>query len=209
MSSSNNLINKYGGRNKGRSIRITSDNTIAHSTKIPTCEVIKKDNAINTQIICEEVKKKYNNSLEEYWKKRTDQPYKNILYDRDYSKPITKEEDLIISKTNNIQKINDEQINEYRLNIKKHNDELKNIYSLNKEQEHFKQFEYNLKHKYRIMDPVTNDQTSIKNERILYYKKEQEKLDQIKDDKEKLFNGLLQNGIFNEDELKEFGGINL
>jgi len=76
-------------------------------------------------------------------------------------------------------------------------------------QEHFKQFEFNLKHKRRITGPVTDDQNSLKKNRILFYQKEQEKLDQSKIEGEKLLSGLLQEGIFNEDELKLFGGIDV
>lgn len=215
MSSGNVLINKYSHSRTGRSYIVNNNNNnddskkTSHTVQIPTTQQIKKDSSsskgvTDMQVICEEVGKRYESSLKEYWKKRTNQPYKNILYDQEY-KPVTKEEDLIISNTKNIQKISDHQIQEYKDSVEKHNNELNNIYAPNKEQEHWKQFQYNLKHKYRITGPVSADQTTLKNNRIMYYKKEQEKLDQMKEDKEKLFSNLLQNGIFNADEFKECG----
>lgn len=210
MSSGNVLISKYGHSKTGRNyvVNNSESNKTNHVAQIPTTHQIKKDNTSDMRVVCEEIGKRYENSLKEYWKKRTNQPYKNILYDQEY-KPVTKEEDLIISNTKNIQKISDNQIQEYKANVEKQNNELNNIYAPNKEQEHWKQFQYNLKHKYRVTGPVSDDQITLKNNRIMYYKKEQEKLDQMKEDKEKLFNNLLQNGIFNADELKEFGGISV
>jgi len=227
---SNKLINKYSNstgsshrvNNISRSVStisrnggahhtnyITSDKDNSHTTKIPTVQIVKKtDDKINMKVLCEEVNDRYFNSLEEYWKKRTNQPYKNILYDHEY-KPIVNEKDLIISNTKNIKKIGTDQVKEYTENIEKHNNELKNIYSKDKKQEHFKQFEFNLKHKRRITGPVTDDQNSLKKNRILFYQKEQEKLDQSKVEGEKILSGLLKEGIFNADELKAFGGIDV
>lgn len=217
MASGNNLINKYGVR---RTNRISSSSHYSSSTanlkaehcsKIPVNQSSSstKKESVNMETICQEVDKRYKDSLEEYWNKRTNQPYKNILYDQEYNKQITKGEDLLISKTNNIQKINLNQIQEYQENVKRHNEELNNIYSLNKEQEHFKQFQYNLKHKYRITGPVTDDHAALQNNRIMYYKKEQEKLDQNRQENESLMSNVIKGGIFNADELKEFGGVSV
>jgi len=143
LTSGNKLINKYSSIN-GSSHRINKSNTHHpnyimnddksnnHTTKIPTVQTIKKNEGkVNMKVLCEEVNDRYFNSLEEYWKKRTNQPYKNILYDHEY-KPITKEEDLIISNTKNIQKIGTDQVKEYAESVEKHNNELKNIYSNDK-----------------------------------------------------------------------------
>lgn len=199
---------RSGSRNKTNDSSAKCTLTAEQCTKIPTNQVIKKDN-LNIETIYQEVDKRYNNNklVEDYWKKRTNQPYKNILYDQEYNKQITKEEDLVISNIKNIQKINPDQIANYENTVKRHNDELNNIYSTNNEKEHFKQFQYNLKHKYRITGPVADDQMSLKRNRIMFYQKEQEKLDQNRQEREKLIDNVVQGGIFNADELKNFGGV--
>jgi len=228
MSSGNKLISKYGVSRLSRRAANSNVNdgskskfenntsnptekcilTAEQCSKIPTNQIIKKDN-LNIETIYQEVDKRYNNKklIEDYWNKRTNQPYKNILYDQEYNKQITKGEDLVISNTKNIQKINIEQIADYENTVKRHNDELNNLYSSTNEKEHFKQFQYNLKHKYRITGPVADDQMELKRNRIMFYKKEQEKLDQNRQDRENLINNVVQGGIFNADELKNFGGV--
>lgn len=155
-----------------------------------------------------EIDSRYKENLTKYWEKRTNQPYKNILYDQDYNKCIRDEQDLIVYKYSEADKVKAEQVDKYKENLERHNNELKIIYSTSKEAEHLKQFEYNHKYKYRITGQVTADQQELKKNRILYYKKEQQKMEREKENKEKLLESILQDGIFNEDELKEFGAIN-
>jgi hypothetical protein len=155
-----------------------------------------------------EINKRYGDNLTKYWEKRTNQPYKNILYDQDYNKTISHGDDLIVHKYSEADKVRSEQIEKYKESMEKHNNELRVIYSTSKEAEHLKQFEYNHKYKYRITSSVTTDQQDLKKNRILYYKKEQQKVEKDKEDKEKLLMSIMQDGIFNEDELKEFGAIN-
>lgn len=155
-----------------------------------------------------EIDKRYADNLAKYWEKRTNQPYKNILHDQDYNKIIHDEQDLIVHKYTEADKMKAEQIDKYKESMERHNNELKIIYSVSKEAEHLKQFEYNHKYKYRITGKVTADQQDLKKNRIMYYKKEQQKMEKDKENKEKLLESILQDGIFNEDELKEFGAIN-
>jgi hypothetical protein len=138
--------------------------------------------------------------VEEYWKKRTNMPYKNILKNEDYTKTIKNEDDLIIYKVTNQDKDKkefDNKFMEIKKNINEHNNELKKIYSSSEETLHKKKFEYN--HRYK--DQKKYNPSSF-NELKKDYK--EENLPQMVD-KENIINQLVSNGIFNDDELKMFG----
>lgn len=207
----NAMLSNYN--NKRRDSRnlvpiAATSNPELYTKQITTSNTTKLQSNADVNKCFVEIDKRYADNLTKYWEKRTNQPYKNILYDQDYSKPIRDEQDLIVHKYGEADKVKADQIDKYKENMERHNNELKVIYSTSKEAEHLKQFEYNHKYKYRITGKVTADQQDLKKNRILYYKKEQQKMEKDKENKEKLLEGILQDGIFNEEELKEFGAIN-
>ena len=52
-----------------------------------------------------EVSNKLESELKEHWAKRTNQPYKNILKNEDYTKNFRKKEDLIVHKVSSLDKL--------------------------------------------------------------------------------------------------------
>lgn len=162
-------------------------------------ETVVKNNNDYNDILNAKIKE-YKN-IENYWKGRTNQPYKNILKNEDYSKIIKNENDLIIHKVTSNDKIGiKEKYTEIKKNIEQHNNELKVLYSTSEEAQHKKKFEYN--HRYR-------DRKKYNPSTFNELKKEKEteniKVQKIVVDKENIVNHLVSNGIFNEDELKMFG----
>ena len=108
-----------------------------------------------------------------WWSKRTNEPYKNILKDEDWRKDFKKEDDLIVHKVTDLDKVG--LMDDYTALvdlIEVHNGELKVIFSSSKETEHKKTFKFVQKYKYRMKyDP--KDYNDLKD----YYKKEQKKFD--------------------------------
>lgn len=108
-----------------------------------------------------------------WWSKRTNEPYKNILKDEDWRKDFKKEEDLIVHKVTDLDKVG--LMDDYEALIaliEVHDGELKVIFSSSKETEHKKAFKFVQKYKYRMKyDP--KDYNDLKD----YYKKEQKKFD--------------------------------
>ena len=108
-----------------------------------------------------------------WWSKRTNEPYKNILKDEDWRKDFKKEDDLIVHKVTDLDKIG--LMDDYKTLvdlIEVHDGELKVIFSSSKETEHKKAFKFVQKYKYRMKyDP--KDYNDLKD----YYKKEQKKFD--------------------------------
>ena len=113
----------------------------------------------------------YGTEVQEYWNKRTNQPYKNIIKNDDVMKKQYKsKDDLIVHRvTREDKKGVDESYKKLEENLEKHDDELKTIYSISKKNEHKKKFEYNHVYKYRVQyDPKDHD--NLKQDRIKYYK---------------------------------------
>lgn len=110
---------------------------------------------------------------ENWWKQRTNAPYKNILKDEDWKRSFKSKDDLIVHKVTNLDKIG--LMKEYEALmelIEKHNGELKIIYHASKENEYKKAFKFVQKLKYRVQyDP--KDYNDLKN----LYKKEQKKFE--------------------------------
>ena len=135
----------------------------------------------------------YNNHMKIFWNKRTNEPYKNILKDEDYSKEIKKEDDLIVHKVTTVDK--DQEILETELKDKlsvmeKHNDELKVIYSTSNELEHKKKFEYNHTYKYKTKFKTSNSE-SVRNDSIAFFKDEQKRLEKDKKKMENIFESMV------------------
>lgn len=130
--------------------------------------------------------------------KRTNQPYKGIIKNFDYSKIRDKhEEDLIVHKVN----IQDKNIINFNSNMKLFSDKIKNQnidikdnYSIDKKTEHKKEFDYQLKYKYRTKID-SNDDTDLRIDRIEFYKKEQSKIEENKKKIDDILFDLIDSGI--------------
>lgn len=152
-----------------------------------------------------EVSNKLESELKEHWSKRTNQPYKNILKNEDYSKNFKKKEDLIVHKVTNLDKLGlEDDYNKFNKNIEKHNNELKVVYSQNEQTNHKKKFEYNNKYKYRVKyDP--KDGKELKEDNIEYYKKEQQKLEKDKKKVDDIIETLMNSDLLTKEEKDELG----
>jgi hypothetical protein len=109
-----------------------------------------------------------------WWKNRTNAPYKKILEEKYWNKSFLKEDDLIVHRYTEADKLG--LLEEYEKLVEileDHDKELKKvIYSSSKEAEYKKEFDYVNKYKFRIkFNPKNFDDMKE------YYKKEQKKLE--------------------------------
>lgn len=142
--------------------------------------------------------------LDELWKKRTNQGYKNIIKDEKYQKKdYKKKEDLIVHKVTDADKLGvDDELKDFEGKIESQNGELKIQYSASKETEHKKKFEYNNKYKYAIKyDPKAHD--DLKDDNVEYFKKEQEKNEKDKKKVDDIIQTLLNSNILSDEEKKD------
>lgn len=149
------------------------------------------DNRTNTN------EKEYNDCL----KKRINEPYKGIIKDFDYSKIREKhEEDLIVHKVTEEDKdINlfRKKKNNFEQKIAEQNKDIKDTYSLDKETKHKKEFDFQHKYKYRVK--VDNDgDEDLRVDRIEFYKKEQNKIEENKKKIDDILINLIDSGILSE-----------
>lgn len=148
--------------------------------------------------------KEFGSEIQEYWKKRTNEPYKVIIKDPNFNKrQYNTTNDLIIHRVTNKDKEGvEESFNDVKNKLEKHNEELKVIYSLSNKAEHSKKFEYNHKYKYRMnYDPKNHD--SLKQDKIKYYKEQQKKEEEGKQKLDGILETLISDGIFDKEELNE------
>jgi len=112
---------------------------------------------------------------ENWWKKRTNAPYKNILKDEDWTKNFKKEKDLIVHVVSKNDRIGlEEEYVQLMGLLEKHNNDIKIIYSTSQENEHKKHFKFVQKYRDRIKyNPKENSNIDLKE----YYKKAQKKYD--------------------------------
>ena len=139
--------------------------------------------------------------LEESIKKRVNQPYKGIIRDFDYTKIREKhEEDLIVHKVTEVdkdKKIFDDKMDVFEKEIAKQNKNIKDAYSLDKKTAHKKEFDYQHKYKYRVkIDGPDNDDLRV--DRIEFYKKEQNKIEDNKKKIDDILLNLIDSGILSE-----------
>ncbi|AYV78728.1 MAG: hypothetical protein Edafosvirus28_1 [Edafosvirus sp.] len=184
------------------------DNDKIKESVMPSRKIEKglgDDEEINKEYI--EIKSKYipdknkNTELKKLWQSRNNQPYKNIIQ-RDNTKEIKTEEDLIVYKVADKDKIRDDkEYDEMHKNIKKYNNELKIIYSSSKEAEYKKKFEYNKVYTERLKSDSA-DFNDMKQDDIEYYKNEQKKIEKNKVKVDEILDSLVSNGILNEEEIK-------
>jgi hypothetical protein len=183
--------------------RIFDKNTIIKSV-IKPLEITKPNKG---EIISEYKKQEqnYSNNLRELWKKRTNQPYKNILKNENYNKDFKKKEDLIVHKVTDQDKNKDKLDTDYKSkekDLEKHNNELKSIYTLSKEIEHKQKFKYENKSKFKVKyDPKDYDE--LKKDQIEFYKKEQKKLDKDKKKVDDIIEYSISSGLLSPDEINK------
>jgi hypothetical protein len=166
-------------------------------------EKIQKPN-ININNLVKSKEEENNKVLNESIKKRTNQPYKGIIKNFDYSKIREKhEEDLVVHKITDIDKdklVFDSKLNNYNNTIKNQNTELKQIYSGDKYTINKKDFDYQHKYKYRSkIDNDDNNDTDLRIDRIEYYKKEQQKNEGNKKKIDDILLSLIDSGILSDD----------
>ncbi|AYV80036.1 MAG: hypothetical protein Gaeavirus6_11 [Gaeavirus sp.] len=162
-------------------------------------KIIKPNINIESMINTREASSKQ--ELEDCIKKRVNLPYKGIISIKDfnYNQVLKKSEDLIIHKvTEDDKKHADSNLANYTAKIKTHNDELTDKYSMNKETEHKKEFEYQHKYKYRNK-LENNTESDLRTDRIEFYKKEQEKIEDHKKKMDDILMNLIDSNIISED----------
>ena len=139
--------------------------------------------------------------LEESTKKRVNQPYKGIIKDFDYSKiRENHQEDLIVHKVTEVdkdKKIFNDKMSNFQKEISQLNKDIKDTYSLDKKIEHKKEFDYQHKYKYRVKID-SNDNDDIRVDRIEFYKKEQNKIEENKKKIDDILLNLIDSGILSE-----------
>jgi hypothetical protein len=154
--------------------------------------------------------KNYGSEIKKYWSKRTNQPYKNIMKNEDYTKKFKNTNDLIVHRVTDKDKEGvEEEFVDLQHKLEKHDDQLKVIYSTSKQNEHKKKFEYNHVYKYRVKHNA-KDHSNLKEDKIAYYKKQQKKEEVGKKKLDILLDTLVSDGIFDKDELSglSFGNGN-
>ncbi len=148
--------------------------------------------------------KEHDPTIKKYWSGRTNQPYKNIMKNEDYTKTFKKKEDLIVHKVTTKDKEGViEDFEKFQKTLEKHKDELKIIYSQSEELSHKKKFEYNHKFKFVRMKDDQSNQIKLKTDNIEYYKKEQKKLEKNKERLDNILESMVNDGVFTEAEIKE------
>lgn len=122
--------------------------------------------------------------LSDWYDKRKNTPYKNILKNENYEKEFKKKEDLIVHKITQLDKDKMKLLNEYEVltrMLEKHDGELKLIYSASEETKHAEQFNYVQKYKNRIKyDPKNyEDLKQFYKKTQRKYKKEERRIDDM------------------------------
>jgi len=161
---------------------------------------IEKPN-INIRALVDNKKDINDKELKDSVKKRVNEPYKGIIKDFDYSKIRDKhEEDLIVHKvteTDKDSKIFSNKLGNFRTEIEEQNKNIKDTYSLDKKNEHKKEFDYQHKYKYRVKIENTGDD-DLRVDRIEFYKKEQNKIEENKKKIDDILVNLIDSGILSE-----------
>jgi len=154
--------------------------------------------SINIQTLVDNKNLENNKELEESIKKRVNLPYKGIIKNFNYDKIIKNEKDLIVHKVSNEdKKFFDDDMDKFKNKINSIDNEIKDIYSIDKETKHKKEFEYQHKYKYRSKLETTDD-SDLRIDRIEYYKKEQNKLEDNKKKIDNVLLNLIDMGILSE-----------
>lgn len=148
--------------------------------------------------------KDYGTEIRNYWKMRNNDPYKIIIKDpTHFKKSFKSEKDLIVHRVTQKDKEGvKERYFQKKDEVEDHDKELKVIYAPSKETEYKKKFEYNHVYKYRVENDTNGkSHDKLKKDKIKYYKKMQEEEEKNKKNKDDIISELMNNGIFNPDEL--------
>ena len=158
---------------------------------------IEKPN-INIDLLVKNREFDSKNELDECIKKRTNLPYKGIIKNFNYNKEFKKQDDLIVHRVTSNDKINfNDDLNKYNNTISTQNKEIKNNYTIDKKNDHKKEFEYQHKYKYRNK-LENNSESDLRIDRIDFYKKEQEKLENSKKKIDDILINLIDSGILSD-----------
>ncbi len=201
--SSNGSINPRDAYNMKKIKKLNSVDQVYNKDDLKNLiirpEKIEKPN-INIGNLIESRKVDNVKDLEESTKKRVNNPYKGIIKDFNYQKEIKKQKDLVVHTVTEADKdkvVFDDKMGKFQTTIKTQNDEIKDIYSIDKQTKHKKDFEYQHKYKYRSkLDNV--DESDLRVDRIEYYKKEQQKLEDSKKKIDNILLDLIDSGILSE-----------
>lgn len=153
--------------------------------------------------------------LEEYWKQKTNTPYKGILRNENYNVTIKTEKDLVVhrvTKEDKDLKIIENKIIEIEDKIKTHDGEMKILYAPSKLGEHKKKFDYEHKYKYHRKPTATSNNDSdehnnelnhekLKKDNMNYYKEQQKEREKNKTTFNTAIEQLMSDGVFDADEL--------
>jgi hypothetical protein len=176
------------------------DDKMIYNAIIQPNKIERGDQELNKRYKVAEVN--YKPEIDEWRKKRTNMPYKGVLKNENYNKDFKKQEDLIVHKVTQLDKLGlNEDFNKFVTGIEKHNGELKVIYSANNKNENYKKFEYNQKFKYNVQfNPKDFDE--LKQDKIKYLEEQQKELVKDKENTDEIINILHMNGIIDDNELK-------
>lgn len=139
--------------------------------------------------------------LDECIKKRENKPWKGIIQNYNYDRKFEKQEDLIVHKVTTNDKLEgafEKDIENYNSKIQTQNKEINDTYSKEKQTEHKKKFEY--QHKYKFTHKLTdnNDNDNLQKDRIEFYKKEQQKMEDSKKKIDDILLSLIDTGALSE-----------
>lgn len=138
---------------------------------------------------------------ESWWKGRTNNPYKNIMKDENYKKKFEKQEDLIVHKVTDADKLQEvlfSKLDELKNDIEMHDKELKSIYSLSEKTKHLKKFDYDHVKKYERIKYNPADFNDMKVDRMEILKKAQKKMEGDKKKIDDVLNDLITKGFIDE-----------
>ena len=163
--------------------------------------IIKQTKIEKPNICADEMKKKIDDKklekeeeLTVCHSKRTNQPYKGIIKNFDYSKPINNKDDLVIHKVSEQDKKHfDAEKDKFDKKKKDQDNELNNIYSLDNENKHIENFAY--QHQYKFQKKIAPEgEDELRTDRIEFYEKEQRELINSKEKISDILNDLICSG---------------
>lgn len=130
---------------------------------------------------------------------RTNVPYKTITNDQKFvGRQKIEKKELIMHIVTPQDKVGVEgELKTFEGSLEKHNNELKVVYSTSKENEHRQKFDYVHKQKYRIpySTSSTADHDKMKVDTINYFKNEQKKLEEGKENVDNVMESLIATGV--------------
>lgn len=202
-----------------KTLEKTTDNETIAQCVIKPIKVKDLDkNRIHVNNDFDKAKRTMVKSKEDYYRQRTNAPYKNIIKDKKYyeqfiSNPHKKinTDQLIVYKVQENDKDQKELENKASQFINKlemHNDELNMLYSTNKKSKYKQEFEYNNKYKYRTYDPSSNtiggqEHNERKHDKLQHYQREQQRMDAHRKQQDEVIETMIESGFLTEKDLQE------